>query len=159
MTVALYPGSFDPVTNGHLDIATRAAALFDKLVMGIYDLPSKNLMFTAEERLDLVRNATAHLANVEAAVYSCLTVDFARQVDAQVLVRGLRISSDFELEFEMTLMNRTLSPDLDTVCLMASTKHQFIRSSTLKDLARLGGAIEKYVPKHVAVAMLKKISE
>lgn len=158
MTTALYAGSFDPVTNGHLDIATRAAALFDKLVIGIYDRPNKNLMFTAKERLDLMNSAVAHLPNVETAIYSCLTVDFARQVGAQTLVRGLRISSDFEQEFEMTLMNKTLAPELETVCLMTSSQHQFLRSSILKEVAKLGGAIEQFVPECVAAAMIRKLS-
>ena len=158
MTIALYPGSFDPVTNGHLDIATRAAALFDKLVIGIYNRPNKNLMFTAEERLNLMRSAVAHLPNVEAAIYSCLTIDFARQVGAQAIVRGLRIGSDFEQEFEMTLMNKTLAPELETVCLMTSTEYQFLRSSTLKDVAGLGGDIKKFVPGCVVKAIVKKLS-
>ena len=156
MVVALYPGSFDPVTNGHIDIATRAAVLFDKLYIGIFDRPNKNLMFSAEERLELMRCSVAHIPNVEIAVYSCLTIDFARQVGARVLVRGLRISSDFEQEFEMTLMNKTLAHDIETVCLMATRKHQFLRSSTLKDVARLGGDIEKFVPQCVAEAMRKR---
>lgn len=158
MVIALYPGSFDPVTNGHLDIATRAADLFEKVYIGIFDLPNKNLMFSAEERLNLMHRAVAHLPNVEVALYSCLTIDFAHQVKAKALVRGLRIGSDFEQEFEMTLMNKTLAHDIETVCLMTTTKYQFLRSSTLKDVARLGGSIEKFVPKYVAEAMREKLS-
>ena len=158
MVVALYPGSFDPVTKGHLDIATRAADLFEKLYIGIFDRPNKNLMFNAEERLELMRCSVAHLPNVEVALYSCLTIDFAYQVKAKALVRGLRIGSDFEQEFEMTLMNKTLANDIETICLMTTTKYQFLRSSTLKDVARLGGNIDKFVPKCVAEAMRKKMS-
>ena len=106
MTTAIYPGSFDPVTNGHLDIANRAATLFDQLIICVYDVPEKHLLFNTQERVDLVRKAVAHLPNVRVEPYSGLTVNFARQMDAQVMVRGLRMSSDFEREFEMALMNK-----------------------------------------------------
>ncbi|MCD6358898.1 MAG: pantetheine-phosphate adenylyltransferase [Dehalococcoidia bacterium] len=158
MVVALYPGSFDPVTNGHIDVITRAVALFDKLYIGIFDRPNKNLMFSAPERLELMHDAVVHLPNVEVSTYSCLTINFAHKIGAKALVRGLRISSDFEQEFEMTLMNKSLDPDIETVCLMTSAEHQFIRSSTLKDVVRLGGDIEKFVPHHVSEAVIKKLS-
>ena len=139
MKIAIYAGSFDPVTNGHLDIATRAANLFDELVIAVYDAPPKSLLFSTAERVELVRQAVAHLPNVRVESYSGLTVDFARKVKAQVMVRGLRMSQDFEREFEMALMNKTLAPDLDLVCLMSCLEFQFLSSSLLKEVARLGG--------------------
>ena len=119
MTIAIYPGSFDPITNGHFDIATRAAGLFEKLVIAVYESPPiKNVLFTPEERVDLVRQSIVNLPNVEVQSFTELTVDFARRVGAQVMVRGLRMSGDFEREFEMALMNKKLYPKLELVCLM-----------------------------------------
>ena len=120
MTIAIYPGSFDPITNGHLDIATRAAKLFQKLIIGVYDTPTKPLLFTTEERVNLVRQAVANLPNVDVESFSGLAVDFARKVKAQALVRGLRVGADFEREFEMALMNKELYPELELVCLMTN---------------------------------------
>ena len=157
MTVAIYPGSFDPITNGHLDIATRAAKLFEKLIIGVFDTPNKRLLFTTEERLKLVRQAVANLPNVEVESFSGLTTDFARKVNAQAVVRGLRVGADFEREFEMALMNKELFPELELVCLMASLKYQFLSSSLLKEVASLSGDIEDFVPKHVAEALRKKV--
>ena len=157
MTIAIYPGAFDPITNGHLDIATRAAKLFEKLVIGVFDNPAKNILFTTEERVDLVRQATTDLPNVEVTSFNGLTVDFAREVGAQAIVRGLRIGGDFEREFEMALMNKKLAPDCELVCLMANLKYQFLSSSLLKEVGRLGGYIDDLVPKAVAVALKKKV--
>jgi pantetheine-phosphate adenylyltransferase len=157
MTVALYPGSFDPITNGHLDIATRAARIFDKVVIGVYDTPSKNLMFTTHERVDLVRQAVAGLPNVEAMSFAGLTVEFARQLGARAIVRGLRAFTDFEGEFEMAMMNRKLSEECDVVCLMSNLNYQFLSASLLKEVARLGGDIEDLVPAPVMAALKKKI--
>ena len=157
MTTAIYPGAFDPITNGHLDITTRAAKLFDKVIIGVYDTPAKNILFTAEERVDLAEQATADLPNVEVKSFSGLTVDFARKVGAQTIVRGLRVGADFEREFEMALMNKNLSPDCELVCLMANLKYQFLSSSLLKEVASLNGYIDDLVPKHVAIALKKKV--
>ncbi len=157
MTIAIYPGAFDPITNGHLDIATRAAKLFQKLIIGVYDTPAKNILFTTEERVDLVKQAIADLPNIDVKPYTGLTVDFARKVGAQTIVRGLRIGGDFEREFEMALMNKNLSPDCELVCLMANLKYQFLSSSLLKEVASLGGYINDLVPKSVAVALKKKL--
>ncbi len=157
MTIAIYPGSFDPITNGHLDIATRAAKLFEKLIIGVYANPAKNLLFTTEERVDLVRQSIAHLPNVEVEPFYGLTVDFAKKVGAQTIVRGLRVGADFEREFEMALMNKKLSPDCELVCLMSNLKYQFLSSSLLKEVASLGGYINDLVPKSVAVALKKKL--
>lgn len=157
MTIAIYPGSFDPITNGHLDIATRAAKLFEKVIVGVYDAPNKNLQFTAEERLDLARQATINLPKVEVEVFSGLTVDFAKKVGAQVIVRGLRMSSDFEREFDMAMMNKNLFPELEVVYLMATLEYQFLSSRLLKEVASMNGNIDDLVPKHVAEALRKKV--
>ena len=159
MTRAIYPGSFDPVTNGHLDIANRAAALFDDLIIGVYDRPSKHLLFSTQERVDLMKKAVAHLPKVRVTSYNGLTVDFARKMDAKVMVRGLRMSSDFEREFEMALMNKKLDHDIELVCLMTSLEFQFLSSSLLKEVFQLGGDISALVPKHVADALKKKIQQ
>ena len=159
MTKAIYPGSFDPITNGHLDIANRAAALFDEVIIGVYDRPSKHLMFSTEERVDLARKAVAHLPNVRVAAYNELTVDFARKMKAKVMVRGLRMSSDFEREFEMALMNKQLDRQIELVCLMTSLEYQFLSSSLLKEACELGGDITGLVPRHVATALKKKFQQ
>lgn len=158
MTIALYPGSFDPVTNGHLDIITRAAALFDKLIIGVYSLPPKPIMFSIKERVELLKKAVAHMPNAEVEPYSELTVDFARRVNAQVIIRGIRMSADFEREFEMALMNKKLAPDIEVICLMCSLQYEFLSSSLLKEVAQLGGCIDDLVPAHVATALSKKLS-
>ena len=156
MSIAIYPGSFDPITNGHLDIATRAAKLFDKLVIGVYENPNKPILFTAEERAELIRQAVAHLPNVEVQSFSGLTVDFAKKVKAKAMVRGLRMSADFEREFDMAMMTKKLYPELEFVCLMSRVEYQFLSSSLLKEAASLGGDIDDLVPKPVASALKKK---
>ena len=157
MSTAIYPGSFDPITNGHLDIINRAAKLFEKLFIGVYDKPDKKLLFTTEERTEMVRQAIATLPNVEVMVFTGLAVDFAKEVKAQVIVRGLRMSADFEKEFDLAMMYKKLSPDIELVCLMSDMRYQFLSSSLLKEAARLGGAIDDLVPEHVAVALRKKV--
>ncbi len=156
MIIALYPGSFDPITNGHLDIATRASKLFDKTVMGIFATPDKSLSFSIEERVALAKQATRHLPKVEVRPYSNITVDFAKEINASVLVRGLRMIGDFEWEFEMAMMNQMLSPGLETICFMASQEYQFLSASLIKEVASLGGDINKLVPPNVAEALKKK---
>jgi len=156
LIIALYPGSFDPITNGHIDIAVRASKLFDKIVIGIFATPEKHLTFTLDERVDLARKAVAHLPKIEVMSYSTITVEFAKQIKAQVLVRGLRMSADYEREFEMAMMNRTLDSELDLVCFMASQEYQFLSSSLMKEVASLGGNINSLVPKHVAEALRRK---
>ncbi len=156
MTIAIYSGSFDPITFGHIDVATRAAKLFTKLIIGVYETPGKCLLFTLEERVKLAQQAVASLPNVEVEPYRGLTVDFARRVKAQAMVRGLRVSADFELEFDMAMMNRKLYPELELVCFMASPEYQFLSSSLLKEVAKLGGNINGLVPKQVAEALRKK---
>ncbi len=157
MTIAIYPGSFDPITNGHLDIATRAAKLFEKIIIGVYDTPDKHLLFTTKERVKLVRQAIADLPNVDVESFSGLTIEFAKKVGAQTIVRGLRMGADFEREFDMALMNKKLFPELEVVCLMANQEYQFLSSSLLKEAASLGGNISSFVPKHVATALKRKV--
>jgi len=158
MTVAIYPGSFDPITNGHLDIACRAAKLFEKLIICVYDTPSKTLMFTTKERVELVRESILGQPNVEVRPFAGLTVDAARSVGARAIVRGLRVATDFENEFAMAMMNKKLSPDCDVVCLMSSLKYQFLSSSLLKEVTNLGGDISDLVPAPVVAALRRKIA-
>lgn len=157
MRVALYPGSFDPVTRGHVDIATRAAALFDHLVLGVFDAPAKSLFFTTGERVDMLREAVAHLPNVSVESYTCLTIEFVKEIGAKFIVRGLRMGSDFEREFDMALMNQRLNPEIDTVCLMSNAEYQFISSSLLKEVAEGGGDVGVFVPDCVALALKRKL--
>ena len=157
MTIAFYPGAFDPITNGHLDIAERAAKLFEKLIIGVYDTPSKDLMFTTEERVDLVRQAIVDCSNIEVKPFTGLTVHFAKKLGAQTIVRGLRVGADFEREFDMALMNKKLAPECELVCLMANQKYQFLSSSLIKEVVSLGGNINDLVPKAVAEALKKKV--
>jgi pantetheine-phosphate adenylyltransferase len=157
VTIAIYPGSFDPITNGHLDIAVRSSRLFEKLVIGIYNNPSeKVLLFSTRERLKLAREAVKGVPNIEVMTYSELTGEFARKVNAQVMVRGLRMGGDFEKEFTLSMMNRKLFPDIEQICLMASVEFQFVSSSLLKEAASLGGNIDTLVPPVVANALRKK---
>jgi pantetheine-phosphate adenylyltransferase len=159
LTSAIYPGSFDPITYGHLDIAKRAARLFDKVFIGVYARPNKNLFFTTEERVKLIEKAVAGLPNIEVALFTGLTIDFAKHMGAQVMVRGLRMGSDFELEFEMSMMNRQLAPEVETVGLMARAEYQFLSSTLVKEIVSLDGDISTLVPRHVALAMRRKIGK
>ena len=157
MTIALYPGSFDPVTNGHVDIARRAANVFERLIVGVYDAPPKRLLFETEERIDLFQQAVADVANIEIIPYTGLTVHLAKKLDAKVMVRGLRANSDFEHEFEMAMMNRNMDPDIEVVCMMTRTDYQFLSSSLLKEVCSLGGKIDNLVPPHVEQALKRKL--
>jgi len=151
--IAIYPGTFDPVHMGHIDIATRAASIFDDVVVAVYDRPAKSLMFTIEERVALAHQAMTHLPNVRIAPYGGLTVDFARQVGAQAIVRGLRVISDFELEYQMALTNRQLAPEIEFVCLMTRQSHAFLSSSIVKEIACLKGNVNGMVPHNVIQAL------
>jgi len=157
LRVALYPGSFDPITKGHVDITARAAALFDQLVIGVFDTPSKDLMFSTEERVQLVKEAVGYLPNVIVESYRGLTVEFLKEIGAKFIVRGLRMGSDFEREFDMALMNQKLDSEIDTVCLMSNAEYQFISSSLLKEVAELGGKASVFVPEGVADALKRKL--
>jgi len=156
LNIAIYPGTFDPITKGHLDIATRAARIFDKLVIGVYSNSNKHLLFNTEERVELVRQAIVGLPNVDAVSFTGLTAKFAASVGAKVMVRGLRASADFEREFEMAMMNKKLFPKLELICFMARLEYQFLSSSLLKEAANLGGKIDNFVPQHVAEALRSK---
>ena len=183
MTRAIYPATFDPITNGHVDIAERAARIFSELVVGVFDRPTKNLLFSTEERLEMTRQVLAHLKNVHVKSYSGLTVNFAKEQEAQVMVRGLlfgkiysqpavnfakeqeaqvmvrglRALSDFEWELQLSLTNHSLEPDVETVCLMASQEHSFLSSSILKEIAANGGNVEHLAPPIVVEALNKNM--
>ena len=159
MPKAIYPGSFDPVHNGHVDIARRAAGVFDEIIVAIYDQPpSKTLLFTTEERVQLFAEATAEMPNIRVTPFGGLAPDFARSVGADFILRGLRAGFDFEMEFEMALMWRNIAPDIDVVCMMSSLEHQFVYSSRIKEVARLGADVAGLVPESVATAMRGKLS-
>ncbi len=153
MVLAVYPGSFDPVTVGHVDVVQRASSLFDKVIVAVYGGSSKDLLFDADERVDLFQRAVENLPNVEVTKFEGLVVRFAKEVGAKVIIRGLRSGSDFEYEFDMAFMNRRLEPGLDMVFFMTSQEYMFVSSSLLKEVARLGGDIEAFLPSHVAKAV------
>jgi pantetheine-phosphate adenylyltransferase len=151
LITAIYPGTYDPVTNGHVDVITRAALIFDRVVIGVVGNPHhKTPMFPVEERCAFLEEALADIPNVEVAVFSELVVDFARRWDAKVIVKGLRVVSDFEWEFQMNQLNRHLAPDIETVYVMASPQVSFVSSSGVKEIALFGGNVEELVPKAVA---------
>jgi len=158
MTVAVYPGTFDPVTNGHMDIIKRTSALFDKLIIGVYENPDKQPLFSLEQRMELLEKAVTEFPNVLVKSFEGLIVDFMHEVRGKVIIRGLRLSSDFEREFEMALMNKKLAPDIELLCLMTSSQYQFLSSSLIKEVAMLGGCLEDMVPDHVAAALKEKSS-
>lgn len=156
MARAIYPATFDPITNGHVDVAARAAKLFDELIVGVYDRPMKSLLFSIEERLHMTREALAHLLNVQVKSYSGLTVNFAKEQGVGYIVRGLRALSDFEWELQLSLANHKLEPDIETVCLMASQEYSFLSSSILREIALNGGSIEHMAPPVVVEALHQK---
>ncbi len=156
MVSAIYPGSFDPMTNGHLDIAVRADKLFDRVTVSVYDSDPQRTLFSTQERVDMFRDAVKDLPNVQVEPFSGLVVDFAQSLGAKVIVRGLRVGYDFEYEFEMALMNRTLAPDVELVCLMSSLEYQFVHSSRMREVAQLGGNISGLVPPLVLQALKEK---
>jgi len=158
MTIAVYPGTFDPVTNGHADIVRRASTLFDKLIIAIYDRPEKHLLFSLEQRVKMAQKMATDLPNTSITSFTGLAVDFIHRVKGTVMIRGLRANSDFEREFEMALMNKKLAPDIELVCLMTTSQYQFLSSSLIKEVAKLGGCLDGMVPEHVAVALKEKFN-
>ena len=158
-TKAIYPGTFDPFTNGHLDLLTRASRLFDHLVLAIAASPSKNTLFSLEERVALARQTTQHLKNVEVVGFADLMAHFAQQQQANVLIRGLRAVSDFEYELQLAKMNTHLMPALESVFLMPSEEWSFISSSLVKEVARHGGDVSHFLPVPIALALEKKLAE
>jgi pantetheine-phosphate adenylyltransferase len=160
--IALYPGTFDPVTNGHLDIISRAVKLVDKLIIGIAVNPAKSPLFSLEERVEIIREEThecAKVTEVEVRTYDNLTIHFAREVGAQMVIRGLRAVADFEYEFRMTAMNQQLDRDIETVFLMADPRHQALASSLVKDIVSMRGDISRFVPPGVARRLVAKFGK
>ena len=159
MRTAIYPGSFDPLTNGHLDVIERAVKLFDRVVVAVARNESKQPLFTLEERLQLVRRSVKHLKTVTADSFDCLLVDYAVQRSAQAVVRGLRAISDFEFEFQLALMNRKLNENVETIFMMPKDTYTFLSSRMIKEIARLGGDVRAFVPAHVQAALARKLKE
>jgi len=158
MVRALFPGTFDPIHYGHMDIASRASRLFDEVVMAVYDKPAKSLLFSPEERIGLVREAFHDNPKISVTGYSGLTVEFARKIGAQVIVRGLRVFSDFEFEFRMALANHRLADDIEIVALITAEEHTFLSSTTVREIAMLNGDISSMVPPFVERAFKEKVA-
>jgi len=158
MVRAMFPGTFDPIHYGHIDIALRATRLFDEVLMAVYDRPLKTLMFEPEQRMALVTEAVKGNPKIKVMGYSGLTIDFARKMHAQVIVRGLRVFSDFEFEFRMALANQRLATDIETVALITAEEHTFLSSSTVKEIATLGGDVSSMVPPFVDTALRSKVT-
>jgi pantetheine-phosphate adenylyltransferase len=156
---ALFPGTFDPIHYGHVDIARRGANLFDELVVGVYDRPIKSLLFSPEERMALVESELADISNVTVMGYQGLTVDFCHEIDAKVIIRGLRVFSDFEHEFRMALANHRLAPDVEVVPLITSEDHTFLTGTTVREIASLGGDVSDFVSPDVAKALKRRFDE
>ena len=157
-TLAVYPGTFDPITNGHLDLIHRASKLFPAVVVAVSTHPQKKPLFTLEERLDLVRASTTGIQNVRVDSFQGLLVRYAKEMGASALIRGLRAVSDFEYEFQMALMNRKQRPDIETVFLMPSEEYTYVNSTVVKEIAILGGRVDCFIPAPVAEALAKKIA-
>ena len=159
MSIAIYPGTFDPVTNGHVDIVERASKTVDHLTVGVVEISSKRTMFTVAERISMFTEAVNHVPNVSVESYSGLTVNAAREIGADVIVRGLRITSDFEYESEMALMNRRMAEDIETICLFSALEYQILSSSRVKEVAALGADVSGLVPQNVWGPLSERISQ
>lgn len=159
MLTAVYPGRFDPVTNGHVDIAQRTATLFERLVIAVYDLKPDKCLFSTEDRVGLFRDAVSHLRNVEVKAFSGLVIDFARREQAKVLVRGIRAVTDFEAELDMALMNKKMAPEIESVYMMASLEHLYVSGHRIREVASLGYDVGELVPTHVMRALETKFGK
>ena len=158
MRIGVYPGTFDPITNGHMDIIKRASKLFDKLIVGVLINTNKKPIFTAEERVELIKESCYALDNIEVDCFSGLLIDFVKNKKANTIVRGLRAVSDFEYEFQMALMNRKLDENVETVFMMTSSKYSYLSSSLIKEVAKFGGCIKGLIPENVEKEMFEKFS-
>lgn len=156
MLKAIYPGSFDPVTKGHLDIIERSAKLADTLIVGVLENPHKRSLFTVQERVDHLKMVTEHIENVQVEFFQGLLVDFARKMDAKVVIRGLRAVTDFESEFQMALINKSMNPDVETLFISTCTKYLAVSSSTVKEIASFGGEIDSMVPEQIKQIVIDK---
>jgi pantetheine-phosphate adenylyltransferase len=156
--IAIYPGTFDPITNGHIDVIERALKIFDKVIVVIARNPKKQTLFSEEERIELIRESLKHLANIEVTATEKLTVEFARSVNANAIIRGIRAVSDFEYEFQIALMNRKLCPDVTTIFLMPNEKFTYLNSSIIRELAQYGADISDFVPPCVEKKLKEKFS-
>lgn len=159
MIRAVFPATFDPIHNGHIDIVHRAVELFDEVIVAVYEMPQKAILFSTEDRVKLVRQAFANRKKIKITTYNSLTVDYCREIKAQVIVRGLRVFSDFEYEFRMALANRQLAPDVETVALITSKEHSFLSSTTVREVASLGGDVSSMVPEFVKEALGRRFTE
>lgn len=159
MTTAVYPGSFDPATNGHLDVIERASELFDKVIVGVLHNSAKSPLFSVEERVNILKEATKGLDNVEIVSFSGLTIEFARECGAKVIIRGLRAITDFEYELQMAQTNRVLAPDIDTMFLTTNLEYAYLSSTTVKEVAVFGGDISKFVPDFVKEKVYQKLTK
>ncbi len=159
MIRAVFPGTFDPIHYGHIDIARRAARLFDEVVIAVYDRPLKTLLFTPDERIQLTHEAFKDDKNIKVTGYSGLTVEFCKRIGAQVIVRGLRVFSDFEYEFRMALANNRLAPEIEVVALITHEEHTFLSGATVREIASLDGDVSSLVPPHVEAALRQRFHE
>ncbi len=158
MKIAIYPGTFDPVTRGHVDLVERSRVLFDRVVVAVADNPGKAPFFPVDERVQLFERATSHLSGIAVTTFSGLTVAFAREQGARAIIRGLRAVSDFDYEFQLAWMNRKLAPDLETVFLCPNERYSFVNSTLVKEIARHGGEVDEFVPPEVARALRSRFS-
>lgn len=159
MIRAVFPGTFDPIHNGHVDIAHRAAKLFDEIIVAVYDRPLKSLLFSPAERIRLAQETFEPDKKIKVMGYGGLTVEFCKRIDAQVIVRGLRVFSDFEYEFRMALANHRLSPDIEVMALITHEEHTFLSGSTVREIASLGGDVSSLVPPHVEQVLITRFQE
>lgn len=157
MRTVIYPGSFDPLTNGHLDVVQRAAKLFDRVIVAVASNEGKKPLFSQHERLDLVAKCVKHLPNVEVDAFDCLLVEYVEKQSAQAIIRGLRAVSDFEFEFQLALMNRKLNERIETIFMMPKDTYTFLSSRIVKEIARLGGDVEAFVPPPVRKALIARL--